>query len=567
MSSKFVLFISLSAALSALLFVRCDYATTPDLNCVETASFEFFRVDTGLCANGCTYRFQATISGGDNLNYTWNFGDNQTSDEEAPEHRYAAPGTYQVSLVISQDACTNFVVPAQPLTIGFPAPVAKITTALPAVYTFPNTTVQFDAGMSSGAVSYLWDFGDGFTSNASAPSHPYSRPDTFMVVLQATGQGNDKDRDTLWVRVEPKTFLLTSNIDAAQFEWVVCTDEATDGSFNAAISTSVAMHTLKITSTGAVNGAGTVIDYPAGSAYINGAQNVYCARKTAAGYIIVGNVENTLNPSDINTDIFCLTLKPDFSIQSFPNPLFDNIPGVGNGNETGRYVIEHEGGFLIAGDQDFGSGGPPKRFYYLKVTNSLVKSGNAIVRSESTTFEQRRIQVIAANNSGFVVAGKKGTATFFTRLDADFNPVGTERNLGGFVASDLIKVDNNTYFLIGSDSGSGKVYKLDASGNDYPGWPVSIPNAVLNKGLITSKGLLAVAGGISNGSAYRPYLTQLRLTNGAAAVPVQNYPAGAASRRLYYVAQTRDDGFILGGEDETGLMLLIRTNHLGELIE
>lgn len=567
MSSKFVLFISLSAALSALLFVRCDYATTPDLNCVETASFEFFRVDTGLCASGCTYRFQATISGGDNLNYTWNFGDNQTSDEEAPEHRYAAPGTYQVSLVISQDACTNFVVPAQPLTIGFPAPVARITSAIPAVYTFPNTTVQFDAGMSTGAVSYLWDFGDGFTSNASAPSHPYSRPDTFMVVLQATGQGNDKDRDTLWVRVEPKTFLLTSNIDAAQFEWVVCTDEATDGSFNAAISTSVAMHTLKITSTGAVNGAGTVIDYPAGSAYINGAQNVYCARKTAAGYIIVGNVENTLNPSDINTDIFCLTLKPDFSIQSFPNPLFDNIPGVGNGNETGRYVIEHEGGFLIAGDQDFGSGGPPKRFYYLKVTNSLVKSGNAIVRSESTTFEQRRIQVIAANNSGFVVAGKKGTATFFTRLDADFNPVGTERNLGGFVASDLIKVDNNTYFLIGSDSGSGKVYKLDASGNDYPGWPVSIPNAVLNKGLITSKGLLAVAGGISNGSAYRPYLTQLRLTNGAAAVPVQNYPAGAASRRLYYVAQTRDDGFILGGEDETGLMLLIRTNHLGELIE
>lgn len=63
------------------------------------------------------------------------------------------------------------------------------------------------------------------------------------------------DRDTLWLRVEPKTFLLTSNIDAAQFEWVVCTDEATDGSFNAAISTSVAMHTLKITRTGAVNGA------------------------------------------------------------------------------------------------------------------------------------------------------------------------------------------------------------------------------------------------------------------------------------------------------------------------
>ncbi len=567
MKNTIAFFLSLAAVFSALLPGSCDYATTPDLNCVETASFEFFRVDTGLCASGCTYRFQANITGGGNLRYTWDFGDNGTSSEENPEHAYSGPGTYPVSLVLSQDACSNYVVPAKTLTIGFPAPVATITSTLPAVYTFPNTTVQFDGSASTNEVSYMWDFGDGGTSMDPAPSHTYTRPDTFMVVLKVTGQGNDTHRDTLWVRVEPKTFLFTSNIDAAQLERVVCTDEAADGSFNAAISTSAAVHMLKLTRQGAVNGSATTIDYPAGSPYANGIQNIYNARKTANGYVIVGNVENTLNPADINTDIYCLSLKPDFSILSFPNPLFDNIPGVGNGNETGRFIIENEGGYLVAGDQNFGSGGPPKRFYYLKLTASLEKSGSAMVRSEVNTLEQRRIYVVAKNNSGYVVAGKKGSSTFFVQLGADFNPTGSERNLGNFIPSDLISLDNNTFLLIGTEGSSGKVYKLDAAGNDQPGWPVTIPNAVLYKGLITSKGRLAVAGGISNGSVYAPYFTQLRLSDGATAVPAQTYPASASSRRIYYIAQTRDDGFILGGEDESGLMLMIRTNHLGELIE
>jgi hypothetical protein len=193
--------------------------------------------------------------------------------------------------------------------------------------------------------------------------------------------------------------------------------------------------------------------------------------------------------------------------------------------------------------------------------------GNAVVRSETSTFEQRRILVIASNNSGYVVAGKKGASSFFARLDADFNIVGTERNLGNFTASDLVFIDNNTYVLIGTDGASGKVFKLDANGNDLPGWPVIIPNTVLNKGLITSKGRLAIGGGISDGASYRPYLAQLRLTDGAPAVAAQTYPGGLLSRRLYYLAQTDDDGFILGGEDESGSMLLIRTNHLGALIQ
>ena len=38
----------------------CDYATTPDINCVESASFEFIRTDTGNCSSGY-YEDVATI--------------------------------------------------------------------------------------------------------------------------------------------------------------------------------------------------------------------------------------------------------------------------------------------------------------------------------------------------------------------------------------------------------------------------------------------------------------------------------------------------------------------------
>ncbi|MCA0235168.1 MAG: PKD domain-containing protein [Bacteroidetes bacterium] len=566
---KNVLFPSIYLAVMAIATFSggCDYATTPDINCVESASFEFIRTDTGNCSSGCTYRFLATVVGGSDLRYTWDFGDNSTSDAAEPEHTYAQAGTYQVSLVIAQDACANEVVPTKPLTIGFPAPVAKITTAQPAVYTMPVTTVNFDANASQNAVSYSWDFGDGGTATGATASHAYARPDTFMVVLKAVGQGGDQDRDTIWVRIEPKTFLLTSDVAAGVFERAVLTDEASDGSFRAATSTSDALYLVKISATGALQGSPNLVDYPIGSAYINGAQNIFCTRKTANGYILVGNVENTLNPLDINTDIYALTLKSDFTVQNFPNPLFDNIPGVGNGNETGRFVIERDGGYVIAGDQDFGAGGPPKRFYYMKLSGGLSKVGNAMVRSETNTQEQRRIYTIANNGTGYVITGKKGAFTFFARLDADFNVIGTERNLGNFIPSDMIALENNTYLLIGTDGASGKVFKLDASGNDLSGWPVSLPNTVLYKGLVTNKGRLALAGGISDGVAFLPYLVQLKISDGAAAVAPQTFPAGTLSRRLYYLAQTRDDGFILGGEDESGSTLFIRTNHLGQLIQ
>jgi PKD repeat protein len=40
---------------------------------------------------------------GDQIEYLWNFGDDSTGSGVAPEHSYSAPGTYSVTLTVTDD--------------------------------------------------------------------------------------------------------------------------------------------------------------------------------------------------------------------------------------------------------------------------------------------------------------------------------------------------------------------------------------------------------------------------------------------------------------------------------
>ncbi|MEX2430847.1 MAG: PKD domain-containing protein, partial [Dehalococcoidia bacterium] len=54
-------------------------------------------------------------------------------------------------------------------------------------------TVQLEAetpaGVSAGAVSYSWDFGDGATATGKSVEHTYTRAGTFTVGLEVTSGG------------------------------------------------------------------------------------------------------------------------------------------------------------------------------------------------------------------------------------------------------------------------------------------------------------------------------------------------------------------------------------------
>lgn len=119
--------------------------------------------------------------------YLWNFGDNTTSTQATPTHSYSQPGSYQVTLVVTNPAACNF---ADTLTTTVnirPAPTVGFTVSptigeLNKPFTFTNT--------STGATAYKWEFGDGTTSAEENPVHEYKKTGTYEVCLTATNQFN-----------------------------------------------------------------------------------------------------------------------------------------------------------------------------------------------------------------------------------------------------------------------------------------------------------------------------------------------------------------------------------------
>lgn len=146
---------------------------------------------------GDTVRFTNASSTGA-ATYLWDFGDGTSvSTSTGPSHYYAAAGTYTVLLQVSNASCV--VDTSLQITVS-PAPVAAIAASpvsgcAPLLVSFSNST--------SGAPGYTWDFGDGsLSSSASAPSHTFTSPGSYQVLLTAS-QGSCLDTASLQIQVTP----------------------------------------------------------------------------------------------------------------------------------------------------------------------------------------------------------------------------------------------------------------------------------------------------------------------------------------------------------------------------
>ncbi len=158
-------------------------------------------------ANACvntaaTFTDLSTHSVGDPITtWSWDFGDGTpSSSSSSPVHTYTAAGTYSVILSISTAHCSG--IDTIPITIN-PDPTAQFTPN-PASGCTP-ITIAF-TNSSTGAVSYVWSFGDGSAANTSAnPSHGYVNntlsDTTFNVRLIATTTFGCKDTSTVPVTI------------------------------------------------------------------------------------------------------------------------------------------------------------------------------------------------------------------------------------------------------------------------------------------------------------------------------------------------------------------------------
>lgn len=149
------------------------------------------------------------------VSYFWDFGDGNTSTEEAPTHVYHNPGLYDVTLVVnagpSYGFCTDTI--HMPALIRAVRPSAEFVS--PDLYACAPSLVNFQ-DLSIDADSYIWDFGDSTTSTNADPSHIYNEPGLYTVSLIVTS--NTGCSDTLVKRDYIRVLGPKTEFSADRFE-------------------------------------------------------------------------------------------------------------------------------------------------------------------------------------------------------------------------------------------------------------------------------------------------------------------------------------------------------------
>lgn len=139
--------------------------------------------------------------------YAWNFGDGSTGSGKTTTHSYNFPGSYVVTLTIS-DSIGRVSSLSKTVDVGAGDGPEAVFTASPGAPRI-GQQVNFNASASKPAAgriirTYVWDFGDGDptkTTTTPLTTHDYQRSGTFIVTLVVTDDAGRQGVNTLAVTV------------------------------------------------------------------------------------------------------------------------------------------------------------------------------------------------------------------------------------------------------------------------------------------------------------------------------------------------------------------------------
>lgn len=139
------------------------------------------------------------------LTYLWNLGDGFTSRDARVAHAFQTPGTYVVTLTVTNTAGLHAnATRVMTILSGNRAPLAAfdMTDATGATVTSVNVdaAVKLIATPSTDPdhdpITFHWDFGDGITSTKPVETHTYGTPGRYPVTLTVTDSHNNVARIT-----------------------------------------------------------------------------------------------------------------------------------------------------------------------------------------------------------------------------------------------------------------------------------------------------------------------------------------------------------------------------------
>ncbi|MCF8244899.1 MAG: PKD domain-containing protein [Saprospiraceae bacterium] len=125
------------------------------------------------------------LSSPNSLTWSWNFpgGTPSSSVQQFPSVTYNAPGSYTVSLTVTNPAGGDNETKTGFITVG-DKPTVDFTSVINGNTANFTSTVTNPPG--SGTILYSWDFGDGGSSTLANPSHTYAAGGSYGVTLTVT---------------------------------------------------------------------------------------------------------------------------------------------------------------------------------------------------------------------------------------------------------------------------------------------------------------------------------------------------------------------------------------------
>ena len=137
----------------------------------------------GQCITGNNFDFFADGLFETYAQFNWNFGLDatpQTSSNQNPQNvSYSSVGKHSISLTITENGCSKTIVDTAEV---YPLPVADFS-SIPQTGCEPFSVQFTDSSISGTTLSYLWNFGDGFTSTEANPIHIYTQAGIYDVSL------------------------------------------------------------------------------------------------------------------------------------------------------------------------------------------------------------------------------------------------------------------------------------------------------------------------------------------------------------------------------------------------
>ena len=117
--------------------------------------------------------------------HAWEFGDGATGTGVTAEHTYAAAGSYQVKLTVTDNrGGTATQTATVTVAAANVAPVAAFTSATTGLTATLNGSTSSDPDGS--VAGYAWTFGDGTTGTGASTTHAYTAAGTYTVELTVT---------------------------------------------------------------------------------------------------------------------------------------------------------------------------------------------------------------------------------------------------------------------------------------------------------------------------------------------------------------------------------------------